>query len=249
MSEKRGNRTGSCGIGRPSAKVPHSTQAKRSKTPVRENPSFTSAPSAVVGIGASAGGLDALKDLFRAMPSDSGMAFVVVQHLEPAHESRMADILAKYTAMPVAQAEDGVPVQADRVYTIPASKYLSIRGGRLRLTEPLERHGMRMAIDFFFSSLAEDQQEKAVCIILSGSGSDGTHGLRAVRSAGGMGMAQDPKTAQFGIMPQSAIDTGLVDYVLPAGPDARGAGGVRSSLQHRSNKRTGDRRFRPVGRA
>jgi PAS domain S-box-containing protein len=173
-------------------------------------------PSFIVGIGASAGGLEALKDFFKAVPPDCGMAFVVIQHLEPAHESRMADILAKYTGMNVAQAEDGVPVRADSVYTIPTNTYLSISDGRLRLVEPLERHGMRMAIDFFFCSLAEDKQERAICVILSGSGSDGTHGLRAVRSAGGMCMAQDPGTAQFRVMPQSAIDTGLVDYILPA---------------------------------
>jgi len=180
------------------------------------SPSIAGRPLAVVGIGASAGGLDALKDFFKAMPSDSGMAFVVIQHLEPTHESQMAGILARYTEMTVVTAQDGASVEAGCVYTIPASKYLSIEAGRLRLTEPMERHGMRMAIDFFFRSLAQDQKEKAVCIVLSGSGSDGTQGLRAVRSAGGMCMAQDPGTAQFGIMPQSAIDTGLVDYVLPA---------------------------------
>ncbi|MEW6753786.1 MAG: chemotaxis protein CheB [Candidatus Latescibacterota bacterium] len=174
-------------------------------------------PLAVVGIGASAGGLDALKELFLAMPRDSGMAFVVVQHLEPAHESQMAEILGRYTRLQVTQAAEGALVQADCVYTIPAGKSLSIDAGRLRLCEPLERHGMRMAIDVFLRSLAEDQREKAVGIILSGSGTDGTHGVRAVRSAGGTCMAQDPRTAQFDAMPRSAISTGLVDCVLPAG--------------------------------
>ncbi len=175
-----------------------------------------STPALVVGIGASAGGIEALKELFTAMPSDSGLAFVVIQHLEPTHESRMADILGKCTSMKVVQAEDGMPVQANRVYANPAGKYLSIDAGRLVLSERSEQDRIRMPIDFFLTSLAEDQHEAAVGIILSGSsGSDGTRGVRAVRGAGGMCMAQDPETAQFPPMPQSAIDTGLVDHVLP----------------------------------
>jgi two-component system CheB/CheR fusion protein len=177
---------------------------------------FHSTPVLVVGIGASAGGIEALKELFTAMPSDSGMAFVVIQHLEPTHESRMADILGKCTSMKVVQAADGMPVQANRVYANPPGKYLSIKEGRLVLSEPSEQDRIRMPIDFFLTSLAEDQHEGAVCIILSGSsGSDGTRGVRAVRSAGGLCMAQDPQTAQFPAMPQSAIDTGRVDHVLP----------------------------------
>jgi chemotaxis methyl-accepting protein methylase/signal transduction histidine kinase len=215
MNDDPASRASKPRTGRQAAKTGRRAGTGVSKPRAPARPPATNTPSAVVGIGASAGGLDALKDFFKAMPPDSGMAFAVVQHLEPAHESQMADILSRCTAMSVAPAEDGMPVRPNCVYTIPASKYLSIRAGRLRLTEPVERHGMRMAIDFFFRSLAEDQQEKAICVILSGSGSDGTHGLRAVRSAGGMGMAQEPATAQFGIMPQSAIDTGLVDYVLP----------------------------------
>ena len=173
-------------------------------------------PVLVVGIGASAGGIEALKELFTAMPSDSGLAFVVIQHLEPTHESRMADILGKCTRMKVVQAEAGMPVQANHVYANPAGKYTSIDGGRLVLGERSERDRIRMPIDFFLTSLAEDQHEAAVGIILSGSsGSDGTRGVRAVREAGGMCMAQDPETAQFPAMPQSAIETGLVDHVLP----------------------------------
>ena len=173
-------------------------------------------PVLVAGIGASAGGIEALKELFTAMPADSGLAFVVIQHLEPTHESRTADILGKCTGMKVVQAEDGMPVQANRVYANPAGKYLSIDAGRLVLSERSERDRIRMPIDFFLTSLAEDQHETAVGIILSASsGSDGTRGVRAVREAGGMCMAQDPETAQFPAMPQSAIDTGLVDHILP----------------------------------
>jgi chemotaxis methyl-accepting protein methylase/chemotaxis response regulator CheB/signal transduction histidine kinase len=173
-------------------------------------------PVLVAGIGASAGGIEALKELFTAMPSDSGMAFVVIQHLEPTYESRMADILGKCTSMKVIQAEDGMPVHANRVYANPAGKYLSVNAGRLVLSERSKQDRIRMPIDFFLTSLAEDQHEAAACIILSGSsGSDGTRGVRAVRGAGGLCMAQDPETAQFPAMPQSAIDTGLVDHILP----------------------------------
>ncbi|MCL5271038.1 MAG: PAS domain-containing protein [bacterium] len=170
----------------------------------------------VVGIGASAGGLDALKTFFKSMPADSGMAFVIIQHLEPTHESRLADILGKWASMNVMQANDGILVQPNRVYANIAGKSLGIEKGRLRLSESVKSEGIRKPIDFFFESLAEDQQEKAIGIILSGSsGSDGPRGCRAVRAAGGMCMAQDPKTAQYPAMPQSAIDTGLMDFVLP----------------------------------
>jgi two-component system CheB/CheR fusion protein len=175
------------------------------------------APSSfpVVGIGASAGGLDAFKRFFDAMPPDSGMAFVLIQHLDPTHASITADLLARHTQMPVAEVEDRMAVEANHVYVIPPNKDLTIKEGVLHLTEPLTRHGLRMPIDSFFRSLAEDQQEKALCGILSGTGSDGTLGLEAVKAGGGMAMAQSPETAQFDGMPRSANDTGLVDYVVP----------------------------------
>ena len=172
----------------------------------------------IVGLGASAGGIEALKEFFGAMPADSGMAFVIVQHLEPTHESRMAEILAKHTTMKVVQAGDGMPVQPNTVFTNPPGRALSIHDGRLVLGKPTERGHVEAAIDRFMTSLAEDLGAKAICIILSGSsGSDGPRGVRAVRAAGGMCMAQEPGTAQFAAMPQAAIDTGLVDYVLPPG--------------------------------
>ena len=169
----------------------------------------------VVGIGASAGGLDALKEFFTAMPADSGHAFVVIQHLDPHHASYMANILAKHTAMKVLPAADGMAVDAGCVYTIPPNKFLQIHNSRLYLTEVELRDGMRMPIDFFFRSLAEDQRERAVCVIFSGSGSDGTLGLREVRAAGGLTIVQQPETAQFDAMLKSAIATGMVDSVLP----------------------------------
>ena len=169
----------------------------------------------VVGIGASAGGLESLKEFFSAMPSDSGMAFVVIQHLDPGHESYMADILAKHTQMEVMKAADGMVITADHIYTIPPNKFLRIDKGCLYLSVPQKSDGVRMPIDFFFRSLAEDQRERAVCVIFSGSGSDGTLGLREVRAAGGLTIVQQPETAQFDAMLRSAIATGMVDCVLP----------------------------------
>ncbi len=171
----------------------------------------------VVGIGASAGGLEALKEFFGAMPADSGMAFVVIQHLDPQHDSQMAEILAKYTTMKVMQAEDGMAAEPNTVFTNPPGRALSISGGRLVLAKPAERRHVEAAIDQFLISLAEDQGERAIGIILSGSNAaDGPQGIRAVHDAGGICVAQDPQTAEFPPMPQGTIDTGLVDYVMPA---------------------------------
>jgi len=166
----------------------------------------------VVGIGASAGGLDALKKFFSTIPKDSGMAFVLILHLDPNHESLMADLLARYTVLKVLQAEDKMPLECNFVYVIPPNKYLTIQKGVLHLSEPC---GLRMPIDYFFRSLAEEQQEKAICIILSGTGTDGTLGLKSVKAQGGMAMVQFPETAQYDGMPCSAIATGMVDYNLP----------------------------------
>jgi two-component system CheB/CheR fusion protein len=169
----------------------------------------------VAGIGASAGGLDAFKKLLAALPPDSGIAFVLVPHLDPARESLLVELLARHTAMPVVEVQDDMPVEANRVYVIPPNNYMTIHGGVLRLTGPVERHAAQKSIDLFLRSLAEDQQERSICIILSGTGSHGTQGLKAVKAAGGMAMVQDPATAEYNNMPQSAIATGLADFVLP----------------------------------
>jgi two-component system, chemotaxis family, CheB/CheR fusion protein len=168
----------------------------------------------VVGMGASAGGLDAFKKFLAAMPSDSGLAFVLVPHLDPTHESLMVTLLAKHTAMPVAEALEGVLVEADHVYVLPPNKYMTISEGVLHLTGPVERRGLQTSIDFFLRSLADDQQERAICVILSGTGSHGTLGLKAVKAAGGMALVQDPATAEYDRMPANAVATGLADYVL-----------------------------------
>jgi two-component system, chemotaxis family, CheB/CheR fusion protein len=169
----------------------------------------------VIGLDGSAGALDSFKAFFEAMPPDSGAAFVVIQHLAPTHVSMLTELLAQHTHMKVAQAEDGTPVEPNCVYVIPPNEYLGIRDGVLYLARPVMEHGIRMPIGFFFRALAEDRQERAVCVFLSGAGSDGTLGVRAVRGAGGLTLAQDPQTAQYGDMPRSAIATKLVDFVLP----------------------------------
>jgi two-component system CheB/CheR fusion protein len=171
----------------------------------------------VVGIGASAGGLAAFEAFFSAMPADfdPGMAFVLVQHLAPEHKSLLVDLVKRYTRMQVFEVEDGVVVQPNCVYIIPPNRDLSFLHGALHLLEPVLPRGQHLPIDFFFRSLAQDQQEKAICIILSGTGRDGTLGARAVKGEGGMVMAQKPESAEFDGMPASVIATGLVDYALP----------------------------------
>ena len=176
----------------------------------------------VVGIGASAGGLDALKKFFDAMPDDPELAFVLVQHLDPTHESMMVDLLKRHTNMNVIQVVNDTPVEPNTLYVIPPNRDLSIARRRLMLSEPAQRRGFRLPIDFFFNSLAEDVKDRAIGIILSGTGSDGTLGIKAIKQNGGMTMVQSPKEAQYDGMPVSAVSTGAIDYVLPAGdiPDA-----------------------------
>jgi two-component system, chemotaxis family, CheB/CheR fusion protein len=169
----------------------------------------------VVGMGASAGGLATFETFFRAVAPDSGAAFVLIQHLDPTRKSLTAELVAKHTRMPVVQVERETPVERDHVYVIPPNKYLTIAHGRLRLAAPDVPRGMRMPIDQFFRSLASDQHERAVGIVLSGTGTDGALGLKEIEAAGGMTMAQTPETAQYDGMPRSAIATGGVDHLLP----------------------------------
>ena len=169
----------------------------------------------VAGIGAFAGGLDAFKKFFAAMPADSGVAFVLIPHLDPKHESLMVELLTRYTKMPVVEATDGLAVAANGVYILPPNKYMTISEGILRLTGPVERGGLQTSIDLFLRSLAEDKREKAICIILSGTGRTARSGLKAVKASDGMAMVQEPTTAKYAETPQSAIATRLADYVLP----------------------------------
>jgi two-component system, chemotaxis family, CheB/CheR fusion protein len=179
--------------------------------PVEKSP----ASCPLVAIGASAGGLEALKDLFSNMPLDTEAAFVVIMRLDPNSESLIAQILGRCTTMQVAQAQEGMQVEANHVYVIPPDTSLTLNDSTFHLKELVPTHGLRMPIDTFLLSLSEDQQEKTVAVILSGNGTDGTLGLRAVKGYGGLAMAQSPESAQYGGMPRSAIATGLVDIVGP----------------------------------
>jgi two-component system CheB/CheR fusion protein len=170
----------------------------------------------VVGIGASAGGLDACRKLVEALPAGNGMAFILVQHLDPTHKSMMVDLLIGHTAMTVRQAADGMPLERDHLYVIPPGVYLAVGDGVLRLSKPLARHGARLPFDFLLHSLAEQYGPRAVCVILSGTGADGSLGLKAVKEKGGFVIAQDPDEAGYGGMPLSAIATDAVDLVLAA---------------------------------
>ncbi len=170
----------------------------------------------IVGIGASAGGLEALEQFLAGVPANSGMAFVIVQHLDPNRHGMLPELLQRSTAMPVRQATNRMKVRPDHVYVIPPNKDLSLLHDTLFLLEPAAPHGLRLPIDFFLCSLAEDRREQAVGIILSGMGSDGTLGLDAIRKHGGLTLAQTPEQAKFDAMPRSAIDAGLADIVAPA---------------------------------
>jgi len=171
----------------------------------------------IVGIGASAGGLKAFQEFFTNMPANSGMAFVLVQHLAPHHLSILSEIVSRYTSMQVLEVEDGMAVESNCVYIIPPNRDMALLNGTLQLIEPHTPHGQRLPIDYFFRSLAQDQHERAIGIVLSGTASDGTQGLCAIKGEGGLVMAQSPQSAEFDGMPRSAIATGLMDCDLPPG--------------------------------
>ena len=176
-----------------------------------------SASFPIVGIGASAGGLAAFEAFFSGMPAetDPGMAFVLVQHLDPNHKSILTDLIRRYTRMQVFEVEDGMVVQPNCAYIIPPNRDMAFLNGSLQLLEPASPRGQRLPIDFFFRSLAQDQRERALCIVLSGTGSDGTLGVRAIKGEGGMVMVQNSASTEYDGMPRSALATGLVDYELP----------------------------------
>ena len=169
----------------------------------------------MVGIGASAGGLDPLVRFFDKVPEDTGMAFVIVQHLSPDFRSLMDELLARHTMLPIHLVEDGMPVEPNHVYLIPPKKEMIISGGRLLLSERDRQQELTLPIDMFFRSLAQDCGAKAVAIVMSGGGSDGSRGIRHVHDAGGLVFAQDLESAQFDGMPKAAIETGVVDRTLP----------------------------------
>ena len=173
-------------------------------------------PFPIVGIGASAGGLEALEQFLAQVPEKSGMAFVIVQHLDPNHKGILAELLQRTTGMEVVQVNDGLLVRPGCVYVIPPNKDMSILHGVLHLFQPMAPRGLRLPIDFFLSSLANDRQAASIGVILSGMGSDGTAGLKAIKDHAGVTLVQDPASAKFNSMPRSAIDAGVADIVAPA---------------------------------
>ncbi len=181
-----------------------------------ENTNSRSEGFSIVGIGASAGGLEALEQFFMNMSKDSGMAFVVIQHLDPNHVGIMPELLQRTTAMKVIQVTDKMRVKPNHVYVLPPNKSMAILNGSLHLFEPIESRGLRLPIDIFFRSLADDQQENSIGIILSGMGSDGSAGLKAIKEKNGIVLVQDPQASKFNGMPASAIATVAADIVAPA---------------------------------
>lgn len=188
-------------------------EAKETKK--RSLPTGDKGAEYVVGIGASAGGLEALQEFFKAVPLNTGIGFVVIQHLSPDYKSLMDELLARYTKLRILKAQDGMLVEPDTIYLIPPRNNLSIFHGKLVLEDQGKRSGIILPIDIFFRSLAKDVGKKSIGVILSGTGSDGTLGTRAIKEAGGMVMVQDERTAKFDGMPRSSISTGLVDFILP----------------------------------
>lgn len=170
----------------------------------------------VVGIGASAGGLEAFELFFRNLPQGIAASFVLIQHLGTEHPSILRDLVERFTRLPVHEVTEGMKIEPEHVYVIPAKVYMALDDGHLKLTERAARPHVPMPIDFFFRSLAKERGERSIAILLSGTGSDGALGLRDINGAGGVTMVQDPKDARFPGMPESAISSGHVDYVLPA---------------------------------
>ncbi|MEY2667690.1 MAG: hypothetical protein RJA59_328, partial [Pseudomonadota bacterium] len=195
-------------------------RSPRPRTPEPRVPDRTAEPAApdefpIVGLGASAGGLEAFEQFFRSVPVDLGMAFVLVSHLDPSHESILTEILQRATALPVVEAHDQLAVKPGHIYVIPPNRDMTIFHGVLQLSVPDAPRGQRMPIDAFFRSLAEDRGDRAIAVVLSGTGSDGTMGLRAIVGEGGVTFVQDPATAAYDGMPSSAIRSGFATHVLP----------------------------------
>src|SRR5271157_824824 len=202
---------------RMSGSLNHTVEGKRSRWISKPLSASKTSEFPVVAIGASAGGLDACRKLLDALPAVNGMAFIIVQHLDPSHDSMMVDLLAGHTSIPVLLATDGMAIESERVYAIPPGVYLSADDkGALRISKPQARHGARLPFDFLLNSLAQEYGSRAVCVVLSGTGADGSVGLKSVKAKGGLVIAQDIREADYDGMPRSAVATGAVDLVLRA---------------------------------
>src|SRR5882724_10242277 len=204
-------RVSGVGAQRAAKSTPRERPKKRTRVPGGK-PEFS---PCVVGIGASAGGFDALVEFLHVLPSNSGLSFIILQHLSPSPRSLAAELFSRHTEMSVRAAEEGMRLEANCVYTAPADKDIAVNGGCIRLSKPTEVRGRRLPVDQLFISLGQDQRERAIGIILSGTGSDGAIGLKEIVANGGIVLVQDPETAQFDGMPRSAMATGFVAYVLP----------------------------------
>ena len=189
-------------------------KAPRPQRPRPSSPKIVIPQFPIVGIGASAGGLEAFLSLFKALPANTGMGFVVIQHMDPSKESLLVDILARAIRIPIVEAKDGMPVMPERIHVIPPGTNMGIANGRLTLVPRTETRGLHLPIDFFFRSLARDRSTQAIGVVLSGNGSDGTQGVRAIKAEGGVTFAQDEKSAKYGAMPASAVASGSIDFVL-----------------------------------
>jgi two-component system CheB/CheR fusion protein len=200
----------------PPVKPRRSSRKAKTATPTAAGAGGEMPAFPIVGLGASAGGLEALEQFFTHVPKCSGMGFVVVQHLDPTRKGILAELLQRFTDMAVLQVKDGMKVEPDHVYIIPPNKDLSILRGVMHLIEPGEPRGLRLPIDFFLRSLADDQREQSIGVILSGMGSDGTLGLRAIKEKAGGTFVQSPASAKFDSMPRMAIDAGLADVIADA---------------------------------
>ena len=196
-------------------RTPSATPKAPAKTPNAAPPRPPSPGFPIVGIGASAGGLEALRELFAAMPPNTGMAFVVITHQHPGTPSMLPELLSKETRMPVLEASDGLKVLPNHLYVAAAGGHIALHNGVLRRVATGAAEAPHLPIDFFFRALAADQKELAICIILSGTGTDGTLGLVAIKGESGMVMVEQPLSAKYAGMPSSAIASGLADYVLP----------------------------------
>src|SRR5215471_15567384 len=203
------------------AKSPAQPKRAVAKPRPQRGPSPSHNGFLIVAIGASAGGIEAFTELIRALPSTTGMAFVLIQHLDPTHHSILTELLAKETAMRVREVSDGMPLQPNHVFVIPPNATMSISGRALKITPREETRGLHMSIDHFMRSLANEEGNRAIGVILSGSGSDGTLGMAEIQAQGGVTFAQDTASAKYDSMPRSAIAAGCVDYVLPPKAIAR----------------------------
>ena len=199
----------------PAAVKPSHSRKETAKAVSQPSPRPQNRPTSIVGVGASAGGLEAFEQLLAALPADSGMAFVLVQHLAPKHESILSELLGRATKMPVVEVTQGMRVEANHVYVIPPNADMSISDDVLHLSPLSPDRARRMPIDLFLRSLAEDQHGRAIGVILSGTASDGTLGLQTIKAMGGVTFAQNEESAKYSAMPRNAVAAGIVDFVLP----------------------------------